>query len=209
MSAPDHPAENSHEDPLRPHIYDGIQEFDKRLPNWWLWTLYGTILFSAGYWVLYHQMEIAPEPGVAVTAQIKESQLIAAKNAGQLTDEVLWNMSKDPQVVAAGKATFDTTCASCHMPTMTGGIGPNLVDNDWIHGGKPLEVVKTITEGVPAKGMLTWGPMLGQKKIGEVAAYILSKHSPSDPVRIVPSPTPGQAIATPQPPSDAAPAAVQ
>jgi cytochrome c oxidase cbb3-type subunit 3 len=59
---------------------------------------------------------------------------------------------------------------------MTGGIGPNLLDSTWIHGGTPAEIVKTITEGVPAKGMLTWGPILGPEKIGRVAAYVISRN---------------------------------
>jgi cytochrome c oxidase cbb3-type subunit 3 len=91
-------------------------------------------------------------------------------------------MSKDSTAVQAGALTFQTTCASCHMPDLSGKIGPNLKDNLWIHGGKPVEIVHTITTGVAAKGMPTWGPVLGPTKINEVAAFILSYHSPSDPV---------------------------
>ena len=56
-----------------------------------------------------------------------------------------------------------------------GQIGPNLTDEYWLHGCDPESIVKTITDGVPAKGMAAWGPMLGNKKIVEVTAYILSK----------------------------------
>jgi cytochrome c oxidase cbb3-type subunit 3 len=59
---------------------------------------------------------------------------------------------------------------------MKGGIGPNLLDTIWIHGGKPEEIVHTITVGVPDKGMLTWGPILGSAKVAQVAAYVVSKN---------------------------------
>ena len=39
-----------------------------------------------------------------------------------------------------------------------------------------VDIVRTITDGVPAKGMLTWGPILGPEKIGQVAAYVISRN---------------------------------
>lgn len=167
------------EDPLRPHTYDGIQEYDKRLPNWWLMTFYGSIVFSVIYWAYYHAYGTDPNDGAELKFAMLENAALAAKaagNSGEVTDESLWKLSQDQTTVAAGKVTFDTMCASCHKPDMTGLIGPNLLDNQWIHGGHPAEIVKTINEGVLAKGMVAWGPILGKQKITEAASYILSHH---------------------------------
>ena len=38
---------------MREHVYDGIQEYDHRLPNWWLWTFYATIVWGIGYTIAY------------------------------------------------------------------------------------------------------------------------------------------------------------
>jgi cytochrome c oxidase cbb3-type subunit 3 len=167
------------EDPLRPHTYDGIQEYDKRLPNWWLWTLWLTVVFSILYWAYYHAYGIGTDSAGKLATQMAENTAQAARAAassGPLDDAALWSRSHDPATVKAGKATFDTLCASCHKPDMTGLIGPNLVDKEWIHGGLPLEVMKTITDGVLAKGMVAWGPILGREKIIECTAYIMSFH---------------------------------
>lgn len=196
------PMKNTSEDQdlLRPHSYDGIQEYDKRLPNWWLFTLYGAIAYAIGYWVFYHETHIGLEPGLAVEMQMAENKAAATRNASALSDDLLWKLSQDPQTVEAGKATFLANCASCHLPTLTGQIGPNLVDEFWIHGGKPMEVVKTINTGVLEKGMPTWGPVLGQQKITEVAAFIMSHHKKDEPVKQAPPWIPGQAM---QPPATA------
>lgn len=175
------------EDPIRPHVFDGIAEYDKRLPNWWLYTLYLTIAFSIGYWSYYEWLAVGPTTEQEITvamAKIEAEKLVAAK----IDDATLWKMSQTDAFIAAGKATYDASCAACHLPSLRGkgesvaAIGPDLTDTTWLHGGKPTEIHGLITQGVLTKGMPAWGPVLGAKKITEVTAYILSKHQEGEPI---------------------------
>ena len=50
------------QDTVMAHEYDGIQEFDNRLPNWWMWIMWGSIVFALCYWLVFHTLEIKPLP---------------------------------------------------------------------------------------------------------------------------------------------------
>ncbi len=170
------PGEAPYDDALRPHTYDGIHEYDKRLPNWWLFTLYGAIIFSIGYWAYYHWTDHMEHGWVRVQQQI-EAVKLAALGQGEPPSAIqLWNFSRDASIVAAGEKTYKSTCVACHGENLEGGIGQNLVDAEWVHGGDPLSIFNTVRDGVLDKGMPTWGPVLGQQRIAEVVAYIISKN---------------------------------
>lgn len=179
---------------LRPHCYDGIQEYDQRLPNWWLFTLYGSIVFFVLWWVSYYQFQLMD------TDEDRMSQKMAAIDAARLkqlediNDAKLWAMSKDPQVVEKGKATFMTTCVACHGTDLMGKKtnpalpGLALVDQEWKHGHQPTDVLKLVRKGSPdvTKGMPPWEPVLGVGRVVEVTAFILSHHKEGESFTVAP-----------------------
>ena len=155
------------------HEVDGIQEYDNRLPNWWLYTLFGSILFAGGYWLYFHAFEWGETPSRAYKREMSEIAAKAGKTVVLSSDEVS-ALANDSALIKDGASVFATTCTPCHGANGGGTVGPNLTDTFWIHGGSPESIYTTIREGFPAKGMPSWGPQLGDKRTQAVTAYVLS-----------------------------------
>lgn len=166
--------------PERPHEYDGIRELDNRLPNWWLGILWVTIVFSYGYWVYYHVLAAGPDPLLAYREPERvEPAAVVVEN----TEENLLKLASDPDAVAQGKRFFAAHCLSCHGADGQGLVGPNLTDKAWIHGGKALDVWKSIASGYPQKQMPAWEPVIGPAKVQKVAAFVLAQRGKNLPGR--------------------------
>jgi cytochrome c oxidase cbb3-type subunit 3 len=144
---------------------DGIQEYDNAMPDWWLGLFFFTIVWSVGYvgWFTFG--------GQSQTGWYEAEMAQAAEQWPQKQA----SFAMTPEAIAAGAELYSKNCVGCHLPDLSGSIGPNLTDDVWIHGGSPEEIMAVITNGVPAKGMITWGPILGPEKISHLAAFILSK----------------------------------
>jgi cytochrome c oxidase cbb3-type subunit III len=148
---------------------DGIEEYDNPLPDWWLGLFVGCIIWAFGYTAHYHI--------IAHRSQVKAlaAEMADARRRWPDADKPA-TVVLSKENVEKGEAIYKANCTACHGEKLEGKIGPSLVDSVWIHGGAPEQVVQTITAGVPAKGMITWGPILGPEKIGEVAAYVLHQN---------------------------------
>ena len=75
-------------------------------------------------------------------------------------------------MLGEGLQIFTTYCAPCHRADGGGLVGPNLCDTYWIHGSNYVDNLKTIINGVPAKGMITWRGLLRPGQIQAVGSYI-------------------------------------
>jgi cytochrome c oxidase cbb3-type subunit 3 len=150
---------------------DGIEEYDNPLPDWWLGLLWFTVIWAFGYGVWYHFISDRSQEGKLAA----EMQAAEVRWPEQAMAEVSFAIT--PEAVAAGQEIYVQNCLMCHGADLEGGIGVALNDDEWIHGGEPEDVIRIIDEGVPEKGMLTWGPILGPEKVNQVAAYVLSKNA--------------------------------
>ena len=170
------------EDKTTGHVWDGdLREINNPLPRWWVGLFWLTIVFAVGYLVLYPglggfngtlkwssagQYEQEMERG---RAQVEP---LFAKYATMPVEEI----AKDPQAIGMGQRLFLNNCAQCHGSDAKGGNGfPNLSDNDWLWGGKPDDIIHTITNG--RTGVMTpQAQALGGKPedIKAVANYVLS-----------------------------------
>ncbi|MBK9638012.1 MAG: hypothetical protein IPO63_09395 [Bacteroidetes bacterium] len=164
-------------DVMLDHNYDGIRELDNNLPPWWVWGFYLTIIFAFVYLAHYHLFRTGPlqteEYNIAMQAadQAKAREL---KMKDFVSAETITALNT-PEALGAGKEFMRRTAWLAMEAECGGSVGPNLTDDFWIHGGGIKNMFKVITEGVPAKGMISWKSQLTPKQIQQVASFILTK----------------------------------
>ncbi|WP_157964621.1 c-type cytochrome [Algibacillus agarilyticus] len=90
-------------------------------------------------------------------------------------DDSVVKMSLDENHVKAGQQLFNSVCAACHKKDLSGAMGFNLKDGEWIHGSKPSDIVKNIKDGFSTAGMPAFKMMYSDEQIQQIAAYVVSK----------------------------------
>ena len=158
---------------LLDHEVDGIKELDNNLPRWWVWLFYLTMIFSVIYMTYYHVLRAGDLQAAEYARDFKQGEELKSGVIAKF-DSSLASLvpSTDPTMLAKGQQIFTTMCAPCHRADGGGLVGPNLCDDYWIHGSNFVDNLKTIVNGVPEKGMVTWRGMLKPSEIHAVASYI-------------------------------------
>ena len=192
-------AEKEGEVVLREHEYDGIQEYDQKLPNWWLVIFISANVFFFGYWFAYYQLGMFQTDQQRIDAAMAKIEAAQAKALddmlAKLTDEALVSeWATDPTRVAAGGAVYATNCIACHGQDLAARIdigggqfvnlpGLSLTDGEWKYGGKPMDIFKLINEGTPPDStghngakMEAWGLKLPPVQVAELTAYLISEN---------------------------------
>jgi len=86
--------------------------------------------------------------------------------------------------MAEGKRLFDAyNCSGCHSHG-GGGMGPPLMDDEWIYGSRPANIFATIVEGRP-NGMPSFRNKIPDQQVWELVAYVQSM-SGQAPIDVLP-----------------------
>lgn len=171
-------------DELLDHEADGIREFDNDLPRWWLYGFYFTIAIAVVYLINFHVLS-SPIVGAPSIVAGYEADVRVAKEAADARRAAAGPADAvaaltDAASLEKGRAIFEgetNVCAACHRPDLGGLVGPNLTDDQWLHGCSMGEVMESIRNGYPSRGMLPFGSAapLDDEQLRQVASYVLSK----------------------------------
>ena len=179
------------------HEWDGIQEYNKPLPKWWLWTFYACIVWGIGYTIAYPAWPgiSGATPGLlgfSTRANVEKAITDHEAELGPINDKLasveLTAIADDQELLQyannAGGAIFRTWCAQCHGSGAAGAKGyPNLLDDDWLWGGSIEAIHETVSYGIrnEVNDMARWSQMpafgrdelLVEEEVVQVVNYVM------------------------------------
>lgn len=166
------------------HTYDGIEELDNPTPPWFMYLFYSTIIFAVVYAFYYHVytsdflQENEYKTEISIAEKEREAYMKKFANSVNEDNVTVTKLAKD---LTSGSTIYISNCIACHGDKGQGGVGPNLTDKFWIHGGGIKDLFKTITHGIPEKGMIAWDKTLNPIQIQQVSSYVLTLQGTNPP----------------------------
>lgn len=159
------------------HVFDGIEEYNKPMPKWWLNMFWISIVFGIIYLAFYgvgnyegflkwtSEKQLADETAKHDAKYGEIYERFAAVPVEELKDS--------DQAMRMGQQIYLNNCALCHGQTAQGYYGfPNLSDDDWLYGGDGETIKTTLLNGRRGQ-MPAWKDTLGTNGVAAVAEYVL------------------------------------
>ena len=162
------------------HEYDGIVELDNKLPPWWVAMFYVTFFMGAGYMIYMYGFDgpTQAEEYQAEMARAEEEVNAYLASLEEVIDETNVYVLQDEARLAEAGEYFQKNCGACHGKQGQGlvGLGPNLTDDYWLHGGDIKSMFKTVKYGVKNTSMIAWGKQLTPSQMHAIVTYAYNLH---------------------------------
>jgi cytochrome c oxidase cbb3-type subunit 3 len=111
-------------------------------------------------------------PGATPTGTVRLSPLQPGETT-PMVRHVANTYDENAYAVSEGQRLFNWyNCSGCHA-NGGGGMGPPLIDDEWIYGSAPENVYETIVQGRP-NGMPSFGGKVPSYQVWQIAAYVRS-----------------------------------
>lgn len=165
------------EDILRPHTFDGIEEYDNALPMWWQVLFVLSIVFAVAYVGLYH---FGPgRVGIAAYEHDVKGQqeALLALEGDAPSESTLRGLLGDEERIAAGEELYHSAkgqCVQCHGQDGLGVIGPSLRDDLWKYGNDLTEIIDVIAKGRAGNQMPARQGTLSPSQIQNLALFVVN-----------------------------------
>jgi len=184
------------------HEWNGITELNTRVPRFLLFCLAVTLLFSIGYWFFmpawpgkedYSRGQLGIDQRNIVEHQLNLATAKQTLWSSRFMSTPINEASADPEfreiVAQSGPALFSDNCAMCHGQQGEGAQGfPRLNDDNWLWGGTPEDILKTLQVGINSESVGTrvaqmpaFGStgQLDAESLNNVSVYIRSLSNPA------------------------------
>ncbi len=159
------------------HTFDGIEEYNKPMPKWWLNMFWITIVFGICYLAYYGLGNYKGFTGWSSTKQLIDETVAHDRKYGEIFERFasvpVEELKDNPQAIRMGQQVFLNNCSLCHGQTAQGYYGfPNLSDNDWLYGHTGDAIKASIANGRMGQ-MPAWEETLGSAGVAAVTQYVL------------------------------------
>ncbi|UWZ84135.1 c-type cytochrome [Occallatibacter riparius] len=115
----------------------------------------------------------SPQTQVANASALNEIHAGAQWSPGPPSSPSRVRYDDNAYAVSEGKRLFESyNCVGCHQHG-GGGIGPALMDAQWIYGSHPEQIYETIVRGRP-NGMPSFSGKIPDYQVWELVAYVRS-----------------------------------
>ena len=110
--------------------------------------------------------------------------------ADQAAPEAAVNRDRNPYTgdataIEQGRKLWrQSGCYSCHGGVAEGGVGPSLVDDEWVYVPTDKTIYKAISQGRRGTVMVAWSKDLNPDQIWKLVAYIRSLYE-GDPAKVI------------------------
>lgn len=175
------PGAHREEEDANPPVWDeDLEEGTAPAPMWWFWLIFGSMIFSVIYLILYPGL--GSFSGVLTWSQDARVHDAYSNYESRFTEtrediarSKLADLQTAPALMQSAGRIFDRECSACHGADGRGQalMFPDLRDGAWQWGASPEQIEQSIRKGRQAT-MPGWQANMDSEALDQVTDYSIA-----------------------------------